>query len=113
MPILGYKKTGFLQIIEPKIIIRKAGRNNAYITAVFDKSCSVAQAKREELKLKFPRSGSRLDELCLSDEDIREDRSGIQSFFLWIHKLSKSTRINWMRKPPSANCWLSMRSRRD
>ena len=52
MPILGYKKTGFLQIIEPKIIIRKAGRNNAYITAVLDKSCSVAQAKREELKLK-------------------------------------------------------------
>ncbi len=37
MPILGYKKTGFLQIIEPKIIIRKAGRNNAYITAVLDK----------------------------------------------------------------------------
>ena len=61
MPILGYKKTGFLQIIEPKtilrkapkIIIRKAGRNNAYITAVLDKSRSVAQAKREELKLKF------------------------------------------------------------
>ena len=53
MPILVYKKTGFLQIIEPKIIIRKAGRNNAYITAVLDKSCSVAQAKREELKLKF------------------------------------------------------------
>ena len=48
MPILGYKKTGFLQIIEPKIIIRKA-----YITAVLDKSRSVAQAKREELKLKF------------------------------------------------------------
>ena len=38
MPILGYKKTGFLQIIEP---------------AVLDKSRSVAQAKREELKLKF------------------------------------------------------------
>ena len=53
MPILGYKKTGFLQIIKPKIIIRKAGRNNAYITAVLDKSRSVAQAKREELKLKF------------------------------------------------------------
>ena len=53
MPILGYKKTGFLQIVEPKIIIRKAGRNNAYITAVLDKSRSVAQAKREELKLKF------------------------------------------------------------
>ena len=47
MPIWGYKKTGFLQIIEPKIIIRKAGRNNAYITAVLDKSRSVAQAKRE------------------------------------------------------------------
>ena len=27
---LWYKKTGFLQIIEPKTIIRKAGRNNAY-----------------------------------------------------------------------------------
>ena len=53
MPILGYKKSGFLQIIAPKIIIRKAGRNNEYITAVLDKSRSVAQAKREELKLKF------------------------------------------------------------
>ena len=53
MPIWGYKKTGFLQIIEPKIIIRKAGRNNAHITAVLDKSRSAAQAKREELKLKF------------------------------------------------------------
>ena len=55
MPILGYKKTGFLQIIEPKIIIRKAGRNNAYITAVLDKSRSVAQAKREEPNSYYPK----------------------------------------------------------
>ena len=48
-----YKKTGFLQYNEPKSIIRTAGRNNAHISAVLDKSRSVAQAKREELKLKF------------------------------------------------------------
>ena len=53
MPILGYKKTGFLQIIEPKTIIRKTGKNNTHICGVLDKSRSAAQAKREELKLKF------------------------------------------------------------
>ena len=52
---LWYKKTGFLQIIEPKTIIRKTGRNNTHICGVLDKSRSAAQAKREELKLKYTR----------------------------------------------------------
>ena len=52
---LWYKKTGFLQIIEPKTIIRKTGRNNTHICWSLDKSRSAAQAKREELKLKYTR----------------------------------------------------------
>ena len=41
---LWYKKTGFLQIIEPKTLIRKAGRNNAHLCNALDKSRSAAQA---------------------------------------------------------------------
>ena len=46
MPILGYKKTGFLQIIEPKIIIRKAGRNNVYIREWALNTAAVTRAGR-------------------------------------------------------------------
>lgn len=41
---LWYKKTGFLQIIEPKTIIRKTGRNNTHMCGVLDKV--VRQLKR-------------------------------------------------------------------
>ena len=53
MPIWGYKKTGFLQIIEPKIIIRKAGRNNAYITAVLDKSSDYPMKISEKIGVAY------------------------------------------------------------
>lgn len=52
---LWYKKTGFLQIIEPKTIIRKAGKNNAHISPLLDASISASQIKKEELKLKYTR----------------------------------------------------------
>lgn len=52
---LWYKKTGFLQIIEPKTIIRKAGKNNAHISPLLDASISASQMKKEELKLKYTR----------------------------------------------------------
>ena len=67
MPILGYKKTGFLQIIEPKTIIRKTGRNNTHICGVLDKSRSAAQAKREELKLKYTRRECKMVALWLNN----------------------------------------------
>lgn len=57
---LWYKKTGFLQIIEPKTIIRKAGRNNAHMCGKLSKSEKAAEKKREELKLKFTRRECRM-----------------------------------------------------
>ena len=57
---LWYKKTGFLQIIEPKTILRKAGRNHAHMCAGLDKSKSAKEQKREELKLKYTRRECRM-----------------------------------------------------
>lgn len=57
---LWYKKTGFLQIIEPKTIISKTGKNNEHMSPLLDKSQSAAEMKREELKLKYTRRQCRM-----------------------------------------------------
>lgn len=57
---LWYKKTGFLQIIEPKTIIFKTGKNNEHMSPQLDTSQSAAERKREELKLKYTRRQCRM-----------------------------------------------------
>lgn len=57
---LWYKKTGFLQIIEPKTIIFKTGKNNEHMSPQLDTSQSATERKREELKLKYTRRQCRM-----------------------------------------------------
>ena len=72
---LWYKKTGFLQIIEPKTIIRKAGRNHAHMRGALDKSLSAASRKREELKLKYTRRECRMVASWLNNLVLEPEKS--------------------------------------
>lgn len=72
---LWYKNTGFLQIIEPKTIIRKASRNNAHLCATLDKSSSAVEMKREELKLKYSRHECKMVALWLNNLSMDSQKS--------------------------------------
>lgn len=52
---LWYKHTGFLQIIEPKTIIKRKTKNSKHITQSADMSASAQLKAKEELKLKYGR----------------------------------------------------------
>lgn len=52
---LWYKKTGYLQIIEPKTIIKRSSKNNEHITTFLDKSYEAKISAKENLKLKYSR----------------------------------------------------------
>ena len=53
---LWYKKTGFLQIVEPKTIIKRTAKNNAHITSFLDKSKKAGTDAKAQLKLKYNRA---------------------------------------------------------
>lgn len=53
---LWYKKTGFLQIVEPKTIIKRTGQNNTHMTSALDKSKKAKTDAKTELKLKYNRA---------------------------------------------------------
>lgn len=59
MRYLWYKHTGFLQIIEPKVIVKRKSKNNKHIASVIlpalDKSASAKLEAKAELKLKYSR----------------------------------------------------------
>ena len=52
---LWYKKTSFLQIVEPKTIIKKESKNHSHITKSLDKHLSAKERAQKELKLKYSR----------------------------------------------------------
>lgn len=52
---LWYKHTGFLQIIEPKTIVRRKMKNNRHLRVSLDKSAQARLAATEGLKLKYGR----------------------------------------------------------
>jgi hypothetical protein len=52
---LWYKHTGFLQIIEPKTIVKRTKSNHAHIFNPLDLSASASLSKKQELKLKYTR----------------------------------------------------------
>lgn len=52
---LWYKKTGFLQIVEPKVIVKRNKRNSQNRHVVLDKSAKAELSKQAELKLKYDR----------------------------------------------------------
>lgn len=53
---LWYKKTGFLQIVEPKTIIKRTSLNNVHMMFVLDKSKKMKTDAKSKLKLKYTRA---------------------------------------------------------
>ncbi|WP_294470446.1 hypothetical protein [uncultured Bacteroides sp.] len=103
---LWYKKTGFLQIIEPKTIIRKASKNNAHISPVLDKSCSAAQAKREELKLKYTRRECKMVALWLNNLEMNSEKACEimhPKREMWIRMIRALRLAEYARKPGFEN----------
>ena len=103
---LWYKKTGFLQIIEPKTLIRKAGRNNAHLCNALDKSRSAAQAKREELKLKYTRRECKMVALWLNNLAMTPEKSCEMMHSkreMWVRMIRALRLAEYARKPGFEN----------
>lgn len=60
MRYLWYKKTGFLQIINPRTIIDRVAKNNGHMLPCLDQSKRSGQHVKEALKLKYTRSECRM-----------------------------------------------------
>lgn len=74
---LWYKKTGFLQVIEPKTIIKRAAKNSRNFLVSLDNSVEVKSVSKETIKLKYSRKESLmvakwLNEIDLTSESICE-----------------------------------------
>ena len=72
---LWYKKTGFLQIIEPKTIIRRTAKNNVHITPYLDKSKKEGTDKKEKLKLKYNRAECKMVATWLNKLNIEANKA--------------------------------------
>jgi len=84
---LWYKKTGFLQLVEPKTIIKRTSNNNRHFFHPLDKSVEVKVESKELLKLKYSRKESLmvakwLNEMELNSETICENMHPKRS--MWI-----------------------------
>ena len=56
---LWYKHTGFLQLIEPKTIVRRTGINGYHLSPTLNRSVISSDKAKQELKLKYSRSEGR------------------------------------------------------
>ncbi|MFT3995525.1 MAG: hypothetical protein QM660_14530 [Dysgonomonas sp.] len=72
---LWYKKTGFLQIVEPKTIIKRTALNNAHITPFLDKSQKAKTDIKTELKLKYNRAECKMVATWLNNLNIDVEKA--------------------------------------
>lgn len=72
---LWYKKTGFLQIVEPKTIIKRTGQNNTHMTSVLDKSKKAKVDAKTDLKLKYNRTQCKIVATWLNNLNIDVDKA--------------------------------------
>ncbi len=72
---LWYKKTGFLQLIEPKTIVQRAAKNNAHIHYLLDKSKKAKAVTKDSLKLKYSRKDCRMVANWLNNLDLDIQKS--------------------------------------
>lgn len=72
---LWYKKTGFLQIVEPKTIIKRTALNNAHITPFLDKSQKAKTDIKTELKLKYNRAECKMVATWLNNLNINAEKA--------------------------------------
>jgi hypothetical protein len=64
---LWYKHTGFLQIVQPKTIIRRKSKNHGHMHALLDQRGKAFHLAKAGLKLKFPRKNCRMYALWLNN----------------------------------------------
>ena len=64
---LWYKKTGFLQIVEPKTIIKRIAQNNAHITPYLNVLKEAAMDRKAGLKLKYNRAQCKMVAIWLNN----------------------------------------------
>ena len=72
---LWYQHTGFLKIIEPKVIIQRTKNNNKHFSYFLDRSAQAESAKRNELKLKFSRQECRIIAGWLNNLDMSVEKA--------------------------------------
>lgn len=70
---LWYKKTGKLQILQPKTLIAHAGKLNAHMWGPLDKSQEASAVMKQNLKLKYDRRTCRAVALWLNGLDMDAD----------------------------------------
>lgn len=73
MRYLWFKQTGFLQIIEPKTILKRVAQNNKHMATFLDAAKAAKQDARSALRLKYSRRESKmvaqwLNELAMDAE---------------------------------------------
>ena len=72
---LWYKKTGFLQIIEPKTIVKRVRQNNKHLYTVAGNSAKAMLEKKLELKLKYNRKECLMVATWLNNIDLDVEKS--------------------------------------
>jgi len=72
---LWYKKTGFLQIIEPKTIVKRATKNNIHLYRPSDNSAKAMLERKEALKLKYNRKECLTTATWLNNIDLDVEKS--------------------------------------
>lgn len=71
---LWYKQTGFLQLITPKTIVDKAGRNHTHISAALAQTADAKAKAKEALKLKYTRKECRMVATWLNELDMSAEQ---------------------------------------
>ncbi len=72
---LWYKKTGFLQIVEPKTIISRTARNNAHIIPSLNWSLKAKDDVKAALKLKYTRAQCRMVATWLNNMEMLTEKA--------------------------------------
>lgn len=106
MRYLWFKKTGSLQIVEPKTIVKRKAKNNSHIIWSLDNSSAAGHIARLNLKLKYTRPQCKmvaewLNQLPLPAEKICELMHPKRS--MWVRfiralRLAEYARLNGMEK---------------
>lgn len=72
---LWYKKTGYLQVIEPKTIIEKTARNHTHLHRPMSQGAAAAITQRAQLKLKYSRKECAVVASWLNNLDMEADKA--------------------------------------
>ncbi len=72
---LWYRHTGFLQIIEPKTLVKRIGKNNQHLFKPIDQSAQARIFSKEKLKLKYTRTQCRIVAQWMNDLPLAVEKS--------------------------------------